>query len=121
MHMRHMAENNTQPMVGTSTANKIPRPTQKARKPISLFFLKILKVLPSQRLLIQHTIYKKKQLYSKYPITARAAATMKYHRAAGINLDIRNIDRIMHKPPAYLLYVYLITDHPCIKIKPYII
>jgi hypothetical protein len=44
-----------------------------------------------------------KELYSRYPIAASTAATIKYHRKTGINLDIRNTESIMHNTPAYLL------------------
>lgn len=54
----------------------------------------------------------KKQLYNRYPIIAIAAATARYHRNTGINLEIRNMDNMMHKPPAYFLHVYLITNPP---------
>jgi len=104
--MRHIAENISQPIAGTVTAKIIPKPMQKVRNPISLFFLKMLMLLPL-------SVYKKKQLYKRYPITAITAATIKYHRNAGMNLDIRNIERIIHRQPAYLLYVYLIIYHPC--------
>lgn len=58
---------------------------------------------------------------------AIAATTAKYHRNNGINLDIRKTDSMIHKQPAYLLYVYLIAislrflfiEHQK-KIKPYI-
>jgi hypothetical protein len=45
MHIRHIAENITQPIVGTMTAKSIPSPIQNARKPISLLFLKKLIIL----------------------------------------------------------------------------
>jgi hypothetical protein len=50
----------------------------------------------------------KKQLYSRTPIIAITAATAKYHRNRGMNLETRNTDSMMHKQPAYFLYVYLI-------------
>jgi hypothetical protein len=55
MHIRHIAENITQPIVGTITANNIPNPIQNARKPTSLFFLRMLIIyspiaLPGQSL-----------------------------------------------------------------------
>ena len=46
MHIRHIAENITQPIVGTIIAKSIPRPMQNARKPSSLLFLKKLIVPP---------------------------------------------------------------------------
>ena len=54
----------------------------------------------------------KKQLYSRYPIITIAATTIKYHKNIGINLEIINTDNIIHKQPAYLLYVYLIINPP---------
>ena len=59
----------------------------------------------------------KKQLYNRYPIIAIAAATIRYHRNIGINLEIRNTDSIMHKKPAYLLDVYLIINPPNIELS----
>lgn len=53
-----------------------------------------------------------KPLYSRYPIAATMETIMKYHKNSGINLEIRNTDKIMHKPPAYLLNVYLIFNPP---------
>lgn len=57
---------------------------------------------------------------------ATTAAIIKYHRKIGMNLEIRNTDRMIHKQPAYRLYVYLIVNPPIYKlhqkqIKLYII
>jgi hypothetical protein len=56
MHIRHIAENITHPIVGTITAKSIPKPMQKAQNPISLFFLKKLKILPPYFLLGKNII-----------------------------------------------------------------
>lgn len=113
MHIRHIAENITHPMVGTRIAKSIPRPIQNARKPSSFFFFKKLNMTPPILLVKKfYTDYIKKQLYSRYPIIAITAATTRYHRNTGKNLEIINIDSIMHKPPAYFLHVYLITGPP---------
>jgi len=40
MHIRHIAENITHPIVGTVTAKSIPNPMQNARNPNNLFLLK---------------------------------------------------------------------------------
>lgn len=114
MHIRHIAENITQPIVGTITANSIPRPMQNVRKPSSLFFLKKLILTLLQLLFPKLSIIDqladssrghqiRKQLYSRYPITATTAATMKYHMNIGMNLESRIMDSTMHKIPAYLL------------------
>lgn len=39
-------------------------------------------------------------------------AIIKYHRTAGINLESRNTERMIHRQPAYRLYVYLIDNPP---------
>ena len=104
--MRHIAENNTHPIVGTITAKRTPKPMHNARKPSNLFFLKKLKMISPP------LSYMKKQLYNRYPIIAIDAATTKYHRNIGINLEIKNTESMMHKQPAYLLYVYLISNPP---------
>ncbi len=110
--MRHIAENNTHPIVGIKIANNTPKPTQKAKNPSSLFFLK--------KLILLSPLYQiKKQLYRRYPIIAIAATTMKYHRNIGTNLEIRKTERIMHKQPAYFLYVYRIITPPRITTKTY--
>ena len=46
MHIKHIAENITQPIVGTNIAKSIPSPTQNARKPISLFLFNKLMMHP---------------------------------------------------------------------------
>jgi hypothetical protein len=51
-------------------------------------------------------------LYNRYPIIAITAATTKYHRNMGMNLEIMNTESIIHKQPAYLLDVYLIINPP---------
>mgnify|MGYP006962796781 FL=1 len=102
MPIRQIAENITQPIVGTRTAKSIPSPMQNARKPISFFLF--------NKLMMSFLLYYiKKQLYSRNPIIATAAATAKYHRKSGINLETRKTDSMIHKHPAYLLYVYLIV------------
>jgi hypothetical protein len=104
IHIKHIAENITHPIVGTITANRIPKPMQKAKNPISLFFLKKLIMLPpiffTKDILSN---YIKKQLYSRYAIIAIAATTTKYHRNIGMNLEIRKTERMIHKQPAYRL------------------
>ena len=106
MPMRQIAENVTHPIVGTRTAKSIPSPMQNARKPVSFF--RFNNVIPP----ILYKTYIKKQLYSRNPIIATAAATAKYHRKSGINLETRKTDSMIHKQPAYLLYVYLIVKSP---------
>jgi hypothetical protein len=102
MPIRQIAENITQPIVGTRTAKSIPSPMQNARKPISFFLF--------NKLMMSFLLYYiKKQLYSRNPIIATAAATAKYHRKSGMNLETRKTDSMIHKQPAYLLYVYLIV------------
>ena len=56
IQIRHIAENKTQPMVGTNIANSIPNPIQNARKPISLLFLKILITLSLLIILYEEAI-----------------------------------------------------------------
>jgi len=106
MPIRQIAENITQPIVGTRTAKSIPSPMQNARKPISFF---LFNKLMMSFLLYYIKTYIKKQLYSRNPIIATAAATAKYHRKSGMNLETRKTDSMIHKQPAYLLYVYLIV------------
>jgi hypothetical protein len=65
MHIRHIAENITQPIVGTITANNIPNPIQNARKPTSLFFLRMLIIyspiaLPGQSFNQKNTVLHEK-------------------------------------------------------------
>jgi len=105
MPMRQIAENVTHPIVGTRTAKSIPSPMQNARKPISFFLF--------NKLMMSFLLYYiKKQLYSRNPIIATTAATAKYHRKSGMNLETRKTDSMIHKQPAYLLYVYLIVKSP---------
>ena len=42
----------------------------------------------------------KKQLYNRYPINATNAVIIKYHKTTGMNLEIRNTERMIHKQPA---------------------
>ena len=105
MPIRQIAENITQPIVGTRIANSIPSPMQNVRKPINFFLF--------NKLMMSFLLYYiKKQLYSRNPIIATTAATAKYHRNSGMNLETRNTDSMIHKQPAYLLYVYLIVESP---------
>lgn len=100
-----MAENNIQPTVGTNMAKSIPVPMHKARNPINLFFLKKLITTPPLDQL-------KKQLYKRYEITATSASSIIYHSTGGSTLEIMKMARMMHKIPAYLLYVYRIEIPP---------
>lgn len=82
---------------------------ENARKPSSFFFFRKL-------IMLSPFYYAMKQLYSRYPIAATVTATTVYHKNTGMNLEIINTDRIMHRKPAYLLHVYLIpiphlSDH----------